>query len=69
MNKLLAEDADLSKPKLVEKIYFLQQKARDLEDQLATNKEDYNYNMTERIKDIDDFRENAMAQLIKGIFS
>lgn len=34
MNKLLEEDATMSKHKLEEKVYFLQQKIKKLEEQL-----------------------------------
>lgn len=42
---------------------------KELEEQQAVNKEEYDYNMTEKIKNIDEFKENAISQLIKGIFS
>lgn len=47
----------------------MQQRVKELEEQLATNKEEYDFNMTEKIKNIDEFKENAITQLIKGIFS
>lgn len=39
MNQIAEEDGNLSKHKLQEKIYFLQQKVNELEDRLITNKE------------------------------
>lgn len=42
---------------------------KELEEQLVSNKEEYDYNMTENIRNIEEFKENALAQLIKGIFS
>ena len=56
MNQLSQEDANLSKHKLQEKNYFLQQKVKELEDRLITNKEQYEYNMTEDIKGIEEIK-------------
>lgn len=39
-----------------------------MEDRLQVSKEEYEYNMTEHIKEIDNIRETAIGKLIQGIF-
>jgi hypothetical protein len=69
MSKIVGSDGSLSRPKLEEKIYFLQQKIAGFEEREHLVKQEYEYNVTEHIKQIDDIRETAIDKLIKGIFS